>query len=200
MARKLKTYITSIGFFEEAIAAPSMKAALEAWGSDHNLFHKGFAKETTDPAIVAETMKHPGVILKRPVGSNGVFKKHSKLPDAKLIDKEPIATPKRNKERAAKKKPLKVDRKLKERERKAAEAYEREEKRRQIQQRKEEALRKKLAEKRKAVTATAERALKTAEAAYNRKLQELKKQQEVLNKKIEGEEARWDSENDWKRP
>jgi hypothetical protein len=50
--RKLKTSITSVGFFEEAIATPSMKAALEAWGTDHNLFQKGFAKETTDPAIV----------------------------------------------------------------------------------------------------------------------------------------------------
>jgi hypothetical protein len=39
MARKLKTYQTSLGFFEQAIAAPSMKAALEAWGADSNLFH-----------------------------------------------------------------------------------------------------------------------------------------------------------------
>ena len=30
MARKLKTYQTSLGFFDLAIAAPSMKAALEA--------------------------------------------------------------------------------------------------------------------------------------------------------------------------
>jgi hypothetical protein len=32
MARKLKTYETSLGFFD-LIAAPSMKAALEAWGA-----------------------------------------------------------------------------------------------------------------------------------------------------------------------
>lgn len=31
MARKLKTYQTSLGFYDLAIAAPSMKAALEAW-------------------------------------------------------------------------------------------------------------------------------------------------------------------------
>jgi hypothetical protein len=31
MARKLKTYQTSLGFFDLAIAAPSMKAALDAW-------------------------------------------------------------------------------------------------------------------------------------------------------------------------
>src|SRR3954470_20464584 len=39
MARKLKTYQTSLGFFDQAIAAPSMKAALQAWGTKTNLFH-----------------------------------------------------------------------------------------------------------------------------------------------------------------
>src|SRR4051794_23750923 len=33
MAKKLRTYETSLGFFDLAIAAPSMKAALEAWGA-----------------------------------------------------------------------------------------------------------------------------------------------------------------------
>ena len=53
MAKKLKTYQTSLGFFEQAIAAPSMKAALEAWGADSNLFHQGAARESTDPDLVA---------------------------------------------------------------------------------------------------------------------------------------------------
>jgi hypothetical protein len=48
MARKLKTYQTSMGFFDLAVAAPSMKAALEAWGSNSNLFHQGVAKESSD--------------------------------------------------------------------------------------------------------------------------------------------------------
>ena len=56
MAKKLKTYQTSLGFFDEAIAAPSMKAALEAWGADSNLFHQGAAKESDDPAVIAATM------------------------------------------------------------------------------------------------------------------------------------------------
>ena len=43
MARKLKVFQTSLGFFDQAIAAPSMKAALEAWGADSNLFHQGAA-------------------------------------------------------------------------------------------------------------------------------------------------------------
>ena len=45
MAKKLKTYKTSLGFFDLAIAAPSMKAALEAWGADSNLFQQGAAKQ-----------------------------------------------------------------------------------------------------------------------------------------------------------
>src|ERR1700710_884285 len=81
MARKLKTYQTSLGFFDQAIAAPSMKAALEAWGADSNLFHQGAAKESDDPDVIAATMARPGVVLKRPVGSNGSFRKHAELPD-----------------------------------------------------------------------------------------------------------------------
>jgi hypothetical protein len=71
MAKKLKTYETSLGFFDLAIAAPSMKAALEAWGADSNLFHQGAAKQSENPDVVAATMAKPGVMLKRPVGSNG---------------------------------------------------------------------------------------------------------------------------------
>jgi hypothetical protein len=76
MARKLKTYQTSLGFFEQAVAAPSMKAALEAWGADSNLFHQGAAKESTDPGVIGATMKKPGV----PVGSDGPFGVHAELP------------------------------------------------------------------------------------------------------------------------
>ena len=87
MARKLKTYQTSLGFFDLAIAAPSMKATLEAWGSKTNLFHQGFAKEADDPAIVAATLAKPGVVLRRPVGSDGAFSEHAELPKELPIDK-----------------------------------------------------------------------------------------------------------------
>jgi hypothetical protein len=73
MARKLKTYQTSLGFFDLAIAAPSMKAALDAWGADSNLLHQGAAKESHDPDVIAATIKRPGVVLRRPVGSDGSF-------------------------------------------------------------------------------------------------------------------------------
>jgi colicin import membrane protein len=69
MPRKLKTYQTSQGFYDLAIAAPSMKAALEAWGASSNLFHQGFAKEADDGKVIEAAMAKPGIVLQRPVGS-----------------------------------------------------------------------------------------------------------------------------------
>ena len=80
MARKLKTFQTSLGFYDLAIAAPSMKVALEAWGAGRNLFHQGVAKETDDQDVVAATMSKPGIVLKRPAGSSGRFAEYSDLP------------------------------------------------------------------------------------------------------------------------
>ena len=73
MARKLKTYQTSLGFYELAVAAPSMKAAIEAWGADPDIFRLGFARQTDDPAIVEAAMASPGSVLRRSAGSKGKF-------------------------------------------------------------------------------------------------------------------------------
>src|SRR5947207_2970557 len=80
MARKLKPIKLPLGFFDLAIAAPFMKAALEARGADSDLFHQGVAKESDDPDVVAATMAKPGVILRRPVGSVGPFREHTDFP------------------------------------------------------------------------------------------------------------------------
>src|SRR5690242_14054432 len=80
MARKLKVFQTSLGFYDQAIAAPSMKAALEAWGAKSNLFQQGMAKESNDPEVVAAAMSKPGLVLRRPVGSGGPFEAHAELP------------------------------------------------------------------------------------------------------------------------
>src|SRR5215218_7965487 len=80
MASKLKTYQTSLGFFDLAMAAPSMKAALEAWGADSNLFHQGAAKESHDPDVIAATLAKPGIVLRRPVGTERPFSEHAELP------------------------------------------------------------------------------------------------------------------------
>lgn len=80
MARKLKTFTTSAGFFDLAVAAPSMKAALEAWGAGANLFQQGFAQATDDPAIVKATTAKPGVVLRRPVGTTEPYREQADLP------------------------------------------------------------------------------------------------------------------------
>ena len=81
MAKKLKVYRTSIGFFDLAIAAPSMKAAAEAWGADPDIFRRGFAKQTEDPKVVKAAMAAPGVVLRRPVGSHAAeFTERAELP------------------------------------------------------------------------------------------------------------------------
>ena len=138
MYSTLKTYQTSLGFFDLAIAAPSMNAALQAWGSKTNLFHQGFAKETEDPAIVAATFAKPGVVLRRPVGSDGAFSEHAELPKELPIDKVKERTAK---PRATTREPpaQKVDDKAA---REAALA-ERERKRRDSERRKEEIAREK---------------------------------------------------------
>jgi hypothetical protein len=140
MAKKLKTYETSLGFFDLAIAAPSMKAALEAWGADSNLFHQGAAKQSEDPDVVAATMAKPGVMLKRPVGSNGPFKEHAELP-TNLDDA--TARPSKAARKPAGRKPKKTSSRPADKaaEQKAAVAYEREQKRRDRERAREEAAR-----------------------------------------------------------
>jgi hypothetical protein len=64
-AAKLKVYRTAIGFHDAFVAAPSQKAALEAWGSDKNLFARGAADLVTDPALTAEPLANPGKVIKR---------------------------------------------------------------------------------------------------------------------------------------
>ncbi len=71
MARvqKLKVYRTAAGFNDAYVAAPSQKAALEAWGSDKDLFARGIAKLVTDPALTAEPLASPGVVVKHSRGT-----------------------------------------------------------------------------------------------------------------------------------
>ena len=89
MPRKLKTYVTDLGFFQLAVAAPSMKAALAAWGLTHNVFQQGLAKEARDSKIVAAAEAQPGTVLRRPVGTTGAFREDAELPKVKAAKKAP---------------------------------------------------------------------------------------------------------------
>ncbi len=70
-AAKLKVFRTPIGFHDAFVAAPSQKAALEAWGSESNLFAQGAAELVTDPALIKEPLAHPGEVVRRLRGSAG---------------------------------------------------------------------------------------------------------------------------------
>lgn len=78
--RPLKVFRTHLGFFDTVVAAPSQKAALEAWGAKQNLFHEGLAEITNDPKAVMAALAKPGVVLRRAAGSNDQFSENPDLP------------------------------------------------------------------------------------------------------------------------
>ena len=189
MPRRLKTYQTSIGFFDLAIAAPSMKAAAEAWGSDTDVFKKGFAKETDDPKIVAATMAKPGVILKRPVGSNGRFGENAALPQINKVTENPP------KSQPTKKEPTtyRVDDKTA---KDAAIAFEREQKRREFAHRKEEAAREKERKRREQATAKAERALEEASQEHEAEVKKIENARAAVDQRYKAEDTRWQKQKE----
>lgn len=192
MARKLKTYQTSVGFFDMAIAAPSMKAALEAWGAKSNLFHQGFASEVDDPKIVAATMSRPGVILRRPVGSNGPFREDADLPDD-LSGPEVKAKPKRQQAKPGKRPARKVDDKAS---RKAALAYEKEQKQRERERRKQDAATAKERERQEQAVAKAEAAIEQARQDHDERMSRIDAERAALEQRSQAEDQRWEKQKE----
>ena len=192
MVRKLKTYQTSLGFYDLAIAAPSMKAALEAWGAGSNLFHQGIARESGDPDVVAATISKPGVVLRRPVGSNGPFREHTELP-THLAGDEPKRSPKKTIAKPQKQATRTTDN---EAAGKAALAFEREQRRREKQRRKEEAAAEKQRERRKKAVAKAQAALERGEREHHKRVATIEAQRDALEKKSQAEKARWTKERE----
>jgi hypothetical protein len=64
MPRKLKVFRTTTGFHDAYVAAPSRKAALEAWGAEADLFARGAAEQVTDPKLTAEPLRRPGELIR----------------------------------------------------------------------------------------------------------------------------------------
>jgi colicin import membrane protein len=188
MARKLKTYQTSIGFFDLVIAAPSMKAALEAWGANSNLFHQGFAQEVDDEDTVAAALKKPGVILRRPVGTAGPYTEHPDLPDdlprgnAKSNAEKPAA--KHRKPRP----PKEVDDKAA---RKAALAFEREQERRENERRKADAAEGRERGRRERSVDKAQAAIDDAASQHENLASAIEERRRALEAKAKEEDERW---------
>jgi hypothetical protein len=67
--QRLKVFRTPVGFHDAYVAAPSQKAALEAWGADSNLFTQGVAEQVSDPDLIAEPLARPGAVIRRLRGS-----------------------------------------------------------------------------------------------------------------------------------
>lgn len=201
MPRKLRTFTTSMGFFDLAIAAPSMKAALEAWGSNQNLFKRGFAKETDDPAIVAATMAHPGVVLRRAVGTEGEFSEKAVLP--KNLVTNTLKRVAKTKERPLKKSiPIKPSQDAKA-DKAAVIEFEKEKARREKQRAEEEAKRRKaeVAEEReeqnrqKAVQ-KAKGILERARARHEKTVRALEAKKNSMEEQLDAERQRWKGEEE----
>jgi hypothetical protein len=193
MARKLKTYQTSLGFFDQAIAAPSMKAALEAWGADSNLFHQGAAKESHDPDVIAATVATPASfsgarseptdlsantpscppILAaadqgKPAASRKAQRPSSVLlaPSTRLRSGRPLSPMSESKGRL------------------------------ELERAKEEATRQKERERRQQAVDEAQAALDKAEQGHAKRAAAIEAEVEALEKRSQIEEARWDKEKE----
>jgi len=74
---KIKVFTANLGFYETAVAARSQKMALAHWGVTRDLFQECSAKETHDPKAVQAAMRKVGLVVRRPIGSNGAFEERA---------------------------------------------------------------------------------------------------------------------------
>lgn len=64
--QKLKTFKTAAGFDDAFVAAPSRRAALEAWGAGTDLFSAGIAEEVREPKAGSAEAKAAKAALATP--------------------------------------------------------------------------------------------------------------------------------------
>jgi hypothetical protein len=170
-----------------------MKAALEAWGADSNLFHQGAAKESHDPDVIAATLAKPGVVLRRPVGTDRPFSEHAELPTELGGGKPTESAPKSKSQKEKKVSSRPVDETA---ERKAALAYQREQVRRERERAREDAVRQKDRERRQLAVDKAHAALDKAGREHAKRAAAIQAEVEALEKRSQAEEARWEKEKE----
>jgi hypothetical protein len=154
-------------------------------------FKRGFAKQTDDPAIVAATIAKPGIVLRRPVGSNGAFTEHAKLPKNLSDDRVKVGPAKS--QPSTEPRPSKLDDKAA---REAALAFEKEQKRRDTARQKEEAAREKQRKKREKAIAKAERALELARRKHEAMAKKIDHDRAILDRRSKAEDARWEKQKE----
>ena len=196
MARKLKVYQTSQGFYDLLVAAPTMKAALEAWGAGSNLFQQGDARLSNDSKAVAAATKKPGVVLRRPIGTEIAFAEQSAAPTlASLNARMPNASQAAPKSKPA---PVKVksvarppplDEKA---EKKAAAEFEKERARREKGRAAAERAEAKVAARRQAAIDNAQLALSQAQRLHDDIAAKLEEDRASLDRREAAENQRWE--------
>jgi hypothetical protein len=132
-------------------------------------------------------MAKPGVILRRPVGTNAAFSEHAELPSNFAVDsgRRPPAMGSKSKG----KRPTKpIDEKAA---RQAVLAFEREEERRRRTEQKEEAAREREREERDRAIAAAQAELEQARRAHRARVGKIEKARGALDQKLDAEESRW---------
>jgi colicin import membrane protein len=174
--RKLKTFMTQVGFYEYAVAVPTKKAAVEILGVSQHDFQHGQVQQTDDQKIIDQTQSKPGVVLARGVGTKGKFLEHAKLPSLKTLESAIENRSKSKKERVQKD----VDRK------KAARKKTNEERRRVEQ---EKAFKRDEARRKKAAAA-----LQHAERRHIEIMKDLNSERDKIFTRIQKEEDRWKQE------
>lgn len=201
MPRKLKAFTTSAGFFDLAVAAPSRKAALAAWGAGGDLFQQGFARQTDDADIVAATSARPGIVLRRPVGTDGPFTETAEIAEAPLVGtgRRRVRERARKKAAASPGKPGRsggADRRGRPPPEVAAGNPERQGKRRFAKEKREEQARAREEERRERAVAAAEAAFRDAEAAHRHRVEALDRERASLDRKASAEERGWAREKE----
>lgn len=101
MPRKLKVFRTAIGFHDAYVAAPSRKAALDAWGANADLFARAVAEKVTDAKLMKAPLAKPGEVIR--VSRGGLSEHLKALPKRKR--RQAAAAPAAEPERRAKPKP-----------------------------------------------------------------------------------------------
>lgn len=138
-------------------------------------------------------MAKPGVVLRRPVGTDRPFSEHAELP-TDLGGGGPTKAARKSKGPKAKKPSSRpVDKAA---ERKAALAFEKEEKRRQLEQAKEETARQKDRERRQQAIDKAQAALDKAAQEHVKRAAVIEAEVEALEKRSQAEKACWDKEKE----
>jgi hypothetical protein len=134
-------------------------------------------------------MAKPGVVLRRPVGSDGSFGEHAGLPtDLGRAGKATKATRKSSGQQAKKPSPRPVDKAA---EGKAALEYERERKRRERERAREDATRQMQRARRQQAVDKAQAALDKAEREYASRAAPIQAEMEAIEKRSQAETARW---------